>query len=91
MLMALMVMVMVVMVRKEIKYETKNGDGDGDPETTNYNLNQIYRSVFTPLFSIRYTLNPSFRHCSKVLERSKMNLDVHKTSVITIFKNLDTK
>ena len=91
MLMALMVMVMVVMVRKEIKYETKNGDGDGDPETTNYNLNQIYRSVFTPLFSIRYTLNPSFRHCSKVLERSKMNLDAHKTSVITIFKNLDTK
>ena len=88
MLMVLMVTVMAIS-RKEIKYETKNGDGDH--ETTNYNLNQIYRSVFTPLFSIRYTLNPSFRHCSKVLERIKMNLDVHKTSVITIFKNLDTK
>ena len=90
MVMVVMVTVMAIL-RKEIKYETKIGDGDGDPETTNYNLNQIYRSVFTPLFSIRYTLNPSFRHCSKVLERSKMNLDVHKTSVITIFKNLDTK
>ena len=66
-------MVMVVRVtvmaisRKEIKYETKNGDGDGDPETTNYNLNQIYRSVFTPLFSIRYTLNPSLDIVQKYL------------------------
>ena len=61
-----MVTVMAIS-RKEIKYETKNGDGDGDPETTNYNLNQIYRSVFTPLFSIRYILNPSLDIVQKYL------------------------
>ena len=61
--MALMVMkIVMAIVRKEIKSETENGDGDGDHvqlymlETTNYNLTQIYRSVFTPLFSIRYIL-----------------------------------
>ena len=66
MVMVVMVMVMVMAkVRKEIKSETENGDGDGDHvqlymlETTNYNLTQIYRSVFTPLFSIRYILSPS--------------------------------
>ena len=70
MVMLLMVMVMAI-VRKEIKSQTKNGDGDHVQlymlETTNYNLTQIYRSVFTPLFSIRYILNPSLDIVQKYL------------------------
>ena len=79
MVMVLMVMVMAI-VRKEIKSETKNGDGDGDHVHAGNNQLQPHSDLQISLHaSLQHQVHfePIFRHCSKVLERSKMDLDVH--------------
>ena len=75
----MVVMVMVLAkVRKEIKSETKNGGGDhvhaGNNQLQPHLDLQI--SLHAPL-QHQVHFEPIFRHCSKVLERSKMDLDVH--------------